>query len=80
MQAQQLLQILSSLGRGDRCLIFCEMKRDSTARDRCAYDTFEERLYFPGALVVGRLVECPKPRRDFLVLTGHVLARLFQLL
>ncbi|CAE6928594.1 RH14 [Symbiodinium sp. CCMP2456] len=26
-KAQQLLQILSSLGRGDRCLIFCEMKR-----------------------------------------------------
>lgn len=26
-KAQQLLQILHSLGRGDRCLIFCEMKR-----------------------------------------------------
>mmetsp|Transcript_111895 Transcript_111895/g.266956 ORF Transcript_111895/g.266956 Transcript_111895/m.266956 type:complete len:271 (+) Transcript_111895:2-814(+) len=26
-KARQLLQILHSLGRGDRCLIFCEMKR-----------------------------------------------------
>ena len=37
-EAQQLLQILHSLGRGDRCLIFCEMKRALVFKERCMID------------------------------------------
>ena len=69
MQAQQLLQILSSLGRGDRCLIFCEMKRDSTARDRGESDTFEGvEPKLPGSSCRRLACRVPKPRPYILVL------------